>query len=108
MKKETRREISLTIAMIAIAVAIIFAFVAGTFVGNNAVSEPENDRFMEGVMVGVDYAALNILHESGGISDEDYQELNEAIEAYIEYPSDENRENWYDLYQRKLMEMAQH
>lgn len=124
MNTKNRKKNKTILVTVMVCIALVGAFFAGVLCGEyntrEKVSEEEsnktelvieyteddqnNEMFKQGLLAGVDYMALSMLYESGGISDEDYEKMMGELEKYIMDPSEENMNAWYELYEEILLE----
>lgn len=122
MNTKNRKNNKTVLVTIMVCVALVVAFFAGMSYGeyntrekigneenkkmefvSEYIEDEDNEMFQQGLLAGVDYMSISMLYESGAISDEDYEYLMESLEKYIEDPSEENMNSWYELYEETML-----
>lgn len=122
MNTKNRNNNKTVLVIIMVCVSIIVAFFAGMSYGEyNAreeissegtkkseyvseyIDDKDNEMFHQGLLAGVDYMSINMLYESGAMSDDDYEYLMESLEKYIENPSEENMNSWYEIFEETML-----
>jgi len=121
MKNESRKSSKTILKMVLVCLTMSIAFTVGMFLGTYRTTEKlnnekdktfeakveeaaENDNmFMDGVLAGMDYMSISMMHEFEMITEQEYTKLNEVLEEYISNPTEENHDKWYEVFKKTML-----